>query len=297
MPPTRYDVNGKVVLITGGAQGIGLGLATALHRRGARLALVDVDGNAVSAAAAGFGSDRALGLVADVTNRDAITRAIDAVADRFGGIDVVVANAGIANTAATTRAMAPEEFERVVEVDLLGVYRTVHAALPQIVARRGQAVLVSSVYAFVNGMLVAPYAVSKAGVEQLGRALRVELANHGASATVAYFGFVDTHMVRKGFDEDPLAQRLERDVIAARPDQPRVRPRHRAHAAGPVGTPRGGRRAPARPRPGLIAGHRANAGRATARTPAGPPRERRPALTATAARVIRGSRSRLVKSF
>jgi NAD(P)-dependent dehydrogenase (short-subunit alcohol dehydrogenase family) len=215
MPPTRYDVNGKVVLITGGAQGIGLGLATALHRRGARLALVDVDGNAVSAAAAGFGSDRALGLVADVTNRDAIARAIDTVADRFGGVDVVVANAGIANTAATTRAMAPEEFERVVEVDLLGVYRTVHAALPQIVARRGQAVLVSSVYAFVNGMLVAPYAVSKAGVEQLGRALRVELANHGASATVAYFGFVDTHMVRKGFDEDPLAQRLERELLPA----------------------------------------------------------------------------------
>jgi NAD(P)-dependent dehydrogenase (short-subunit alcohol dehydrogenase family) len=215
MAQTRYDVNGKVVLITGGAQGIGLGLATALHRRGARLALVDLDGKTVAAAAAGFGSDRALGLVADVTNSGAIGDAVATVVDRFGGVDVVVANAGVANTAATTRVMAPEEFERVVEVDLLGVYRTVHAALPQIVARRGQAVLVSSVYAFVNGMLVAPYAVSKAGVEQLGRALRVELANHGASATVAYFGFVDTHMVRKGFDEDPLGQRLERELLPA----------------------------------------------------------------------------------
>lgn len=208
MAADRYDVNGKAVLITGGAQGIGLGLATALHQRGARLALVDLDGKTVADAAARFGSDRALGLVADVTNRDAITSAVDAAAERFGGIDVVVANAGIANTAATTRVMAPEEFERVVEVDLLGVYRTVHAALPQIVARRGQAVLISSVYAFVNGALMAPYAVSKAGVEQLGRALRAELANHGASATVAYFGFVDTHMVHKGLDEDPLASRL-----------------------------------------------------------------------------------------
>jgi NAD(P)-dependent dehydrogenase (short-subunit alcohol dehydrogenase family) len=213
MARNRYDINGKTVLITGGAQGIGLGLATALHRRGARLALVDLDGDTVAAAAAGFGSDRAIGLVADVTNRDAITSAVDAAVERFGGIDVVVANAGIANTAATTRVMAPEEFERVVEVDLLGVYRTVHAALPQIVARKGQAVLVSSVYAFVNGMLVAPYAVSKAGVEQLGRALRVELALHGASATVAYFGFVDTHMVHKGFDEDPLGHRLEHEVL------------------------------------------------------------------------------------
>jgi short-subunit dehydrogenase len=61
---------------------------------------------------------------------------------------------------------------------------------------------VSSVYAFLNGMLVSPYAVSKAGVEQLGRALRVELASHGASATVAYFGFVDTKMVQDVMDRD-----------------------------------------------------------------------------------------------
>jgi NAD(P)-dependent dehydrogenase (short-subunit alcohol dehydrogenase family) len=209
----RYDLNGKVVLITGGAQGIGHGLATALHQRGARLALVDLNGKRVADAAARFGSDRALGLVADVTNKDAMNNVVDTITDRFGGVDVVVANAGIANTAATTRVMSPEEFERVVEVDLLGVYRTVHAALPQIVARRGQAVLISSVYAFVNGMLMAPYAVSKAGVEQLGRALRAELANHGASATVAYFGFVDTHMVHKGLDEDPLAARLGRELV------------------------------------------------------------------------------------
>ncbi len=211
----RYDVNGKVALITGGAQGIGLGLATALHQRGAILALVDLDGKTVADAAARFGSDRAIGLVADVTNREAIGNVIDAVVERFGGIDVVVANAGIANTPQTTRVMAPEEFERVVEVDLLGVYRTIHAALPQIVARRGQAVLVSSVYAFVNGMLTAPYAASKAGVEQLGRALRSELAGHGASATVAYFGFVDTNMVHKAVDDDPLGSRLGRELLPA----------------------------------------------------------------------------------
>jgi NAD(P)-dependent dehydrogenase (short-subunit alcohol dehydrogenase family) len=87
------------------------------------------------------------------------------------------------------------------------VYRTVRAALPQIVARHGQAVLISSVYAFLNGALQSPYAASKAGVEQLGRALRVELTPHGASATVAYFGFVDTAMVRNPFEQDPLVER------------------------------------------------------------------------------------------
>jgi NAD(P)-dependent dehydrogenase (short-subunit alcohol dehydrogenase family) len=111
------------------------------------------------------------------------------------------------------RLLPSEEWERVVEVNLLGVYRTIRAGLEQIVARRGQAVLVSSIYAFANGSMASPYAVAKAGVEQLGRALRVELAPHGASATVAYFGWVDTRMVQDAFelraqvtgrDQDPL---------------------------------------------------------------------------------------------
>jgi NAD(P)-dependent dehydrogenase (short-subunit alcohol dehydrogenase family) len=204
-----YDVRGKVALITGGAQGIGLGIARGLDARGAKLALVDLNAEAAGEAAARFGSEHAIGLAADVTNTAAIGRAVDATVERFGGVDIVVANAGIAPTGATARVMPPEEFERVVEVDLLGVYRTVHAALPQIVAREGQAVLVSSIYAFVNGMLVSPYAVAKAGVEQLGRALRVELAQHGASATVAYFGFVDTYMVQHGFDHDPLGGEMD----------------------------------------------------------------------------------------
>jgi NAD(P)-dependent dehydrogenase (short-subunit alcohol dehydrogenase family) len=209
----RYDVNGKVALITGGAQGIGLGLAEALNARGAKLALVDIDGAKAGAEAARFGSENAIGLAADVRSRDAIESAIKSTVQRFGGLDVIVANAGIAPTAATARVMDPAEFERVVEIDLLGVYRTVHAALPYIVERRGQAVLTSSIYAFTNGMFVSPYAVSKAGVEQLGRALRVELRSHGVSATVAYFGFVDTAMVKQGFDADPLASSMLEQLI------------------------------------------------------------------------------------
>jgi NAD(P)-dependent dehydrogenase (short-subunit alcohol dehydrogenase family) len=199
----HYDVNGKVALITGGGRGIGLGLASALARRGAKLALVDVDEDAIAQAASQLGADRAIGLPADVTDADSIGGAVRATVERLGGLDIVVANAGIAPTPAPVRVMPPEEFERVIEVNLLGVYRTVYAGLEQIVARRGQAVLVSSVYAFMNGMLASPYATAKAGVEQLGRALALELAPHGASATVAYFGFVDTRMVREAIDERP----------------------------------------------------------------------------------------------
>jgi NAD(P)-dependent dehydrogenase (short-subunit alcohol dehydrogenase family) len=193
-----YDVRGRVALITGGARGIGFAIGEALARRGASVVLVDLDVFAVEEAAARLGG---LGLAADVTDRGAIEGAFAAAVERFGGVDIVVANAGIAPAPASVRVMPADEFERVIEVNLLGVYRTVRAGLEEVVARRGQLVLVSSVYAFVNGVTLSPYAVAKAGVEQLGRALRLELAPHGASATVAYFGFVDTEMVRQGVEQ------------------------------------------------------------------------------------------------
>jgi NAD(P)-dependent dehydrogenase (short-subunit alcohol dehydrogenase family) len=201
----RYEVAGKVAVITGGARGIGLGIAEALTARGASVALVDVHADDVAQSAERLGSDRAIGLGADVTDASQIEEAVAAATERFGGVDIVVANAGIAPTPAPIRVMDSAEFERVVEVDLLGVYRTVRAGMDEIVARRGQAVLVASVYAFLNGTMLSPYAVAKAGVEQLGRALRLELAVHGASATVAYFGFVDTEMVREAMEQRRLA--------------------------------------------------------------------------------------------
>jgi NAD(P)-dependent dehydrogenase (short-subunit alcohol dehydrogenase family) len=155
-----------------------------------------------------FDAERTLGLAADVTDREAIGNAVEATVARFGGLDVIVANAGIAPSVTTALAMDPDVFERVVEVDLLGVWRTVHAGLPQVAQRGGHIVLVASVYAFANGVGASPYAVAKAGVEQLGRALRVELAQHGASASVAYFGFIDTDMVHRTIDADPLADRM-----------------------------------------------------------------------------------------
>jgi NAD(P)-dependent dehydrogenase (short-subunit alcohol dehydrogenase family) len=149
-----------------------------------------------------------MGIAADVTDRGALRQAVARTVERFGGLDVVVANAGVASRGASFRAMTDEAFDRVLDVDTLGVVRTVEAAIGQIVARRGHVVVISSIYAFMNGVGVTPYAMSKAAVEQLGRALRVELAQHGASATVAYFGFIDTEMVHKGLDEDPVADKM-----------------------------------------------------------------------------------------
>jgi NAD(P)-dependent dehydrogenase (short-subunit alcohol dehydrogenase family) len=201
----QYDLNGKVALVTGAARGIGFATARALAARGASVVIVDLDHDAAVSAAAQVHDTNALGIAADVTDRSAMQRAVATTVERFGGLDVVVANAGIASRVASFRAMAPETFERVLDVNLMGVCRTVDAALGEIVHRRGHVVLISSIYAFTNGVGTTPYAMSKAAVEQFGRALRVELVPHGASATVAYFGFIDTEMVHRAIDQDPLA--------------------------------------------------------------------------------------------
>jgi NAD(P)-dependent dehydrogenase (short-subunit alcohol dehydrogenase family) len=204
-----FDLNGKVALVTGAARGIGFETARQLQARGASVAMVDLDAQQAREAAERIG-ERAVGVAADVTDDAAIRQAVAETVERFGGLDVAVANAGIAQRQlATVRSIGVEEWERVFEVDMLGVWRTVRAALPQIVERHGHIVLVSSAYAFVNGILNSPYAAAKAGVEALGRSLRAELAPLGASAGVAYFGWVDTAMVRDAAEQQHFDRMLE----------------------------------------------------------------------------------------
>ena len=205
----RYDLAGKVALVTGGARGIGFATGRALVARGASVVVVDLDAEAAQAAAARLHDSRAIGLAADVADRGAIHQAVAASVDRLlGGLDVVVANAGIGPTYATLRATAVETFDRVIDVNLTGVVNTVRAALPEVTRNAGHVVLVASVYAFQNGVGVASYAMSKAGVEQLGRALRLELVPHGASASVAYFGLIDTELVHQTIDADPAVNQM-----------------------------------------------------------------------------------------
>lgn len=206
-----FDLNGKVALVTGAARGIGFETARQMHMRGASVAVLDLDAEEAREAAERIGK-RAIGIGADVTDHGAMQAAVATTVETFGGLDVAVANAGIAQARlATVRGIGTEEWERVFEVDLLGVWRTARAALPQIVERRGHIVLTSSAYAFVNGVLNSPYAAAKSGVESLGRSLRAELLPLGASAGVAYFGWVDTKLVQDAF-EQPHSGRMQENL-------------------------------------------------------------------------------------
>ncbi|WP_330181796.1 SDR family oxidoreductase [Nocardia sp. NBC_01503] len=203
-----HRVAGQTVLITGAGQGIGHELAVLLHERGARVVLVDIDGHAVAAIAHRLG-DRALAVTADVTDREAMRQAVIRTVAHFGTLDVVVANAGVVPRPATLRIMDGADFDRVIDINLTGVFNTVRPALDHIVTAHGHVVVISSCAAFAPGMAGAPYMISKAAVEQLGRALRVELAPFGATAGIAYFGIVDTDMTRATLDRDELGRDLD----------------------------------------------------------------------------------------
>ncbi|MFI6756591.1 short-chain dehydrogenase/reductase [Rhodococcus coprophilus] len=203
----RMNLAGKVALVTGAAQGIGRAVAEDLAAQQVKVAIVDVDRGANEALAAALG-DRTLAITADVRDRQAMTTAVASTVSRFGGLDVVVANAGVTPTPATLRTMSDDEFDRTIGINLTGVYNTVRPALDHIVAAGGHVVVVSSCAAFAPGAGGSPYMISKSAAEQLGRALRVELAAHGATAGVAYFGLVDTAMTHDMLDADDLGREV-----------------------------------------------------------------------------------------
>ena len=134
-----------------------------------------------------------------MTDWDALQRPWTRTVERFGGIDVVIANAGIAPFG-TVATIDPDAFERTIEVNLLGVWRTVRTALPHVVARQGYILPIASLAAALHPPMLAHYAATKAGVEAFCDSLRAEIAHTGTRVGVAYFSFIDTDMVREGLD-------------------------------------------------------------------------------------------------
>jgi NAD(P)-dependent dehydrogenase (short-subunit alcohol dehydrogenase family) len=191
------QLSGKRVLITGAARGIGAALAERLYQRGARPVLIGLESERLAATAAACGN--APWQFCDVADRDSVGSAVAASAEALGGLDVVVANAGIAAQLPLVGGDA-EVMDRVVDVNLMGVYNTIWAAGSHVSHPDGYFIVVSSIAAAVHLPLMGAYNATKAAVEALGNTLRVELRPSGAKVGVAYFAELDTDMTRRGFD-------------------------------------------------------------------------------------------------
>ncbi|OBI80615.1 SDR family oxidoreductase [Mycobacterium sp. E740] len=199
------SVKGKVALITGGANGIGEEVARRLHDKGAKLVLTDVDGDRLAQVAARLGSESVVTVVADVRDLAAMESAVAKGVERFGGIDIVMANAGIA-TYGSVLGVDPQAFQTLIDVNVVGVFHTVRAALPSVIERRGYVLIVSSAAAYAASAGMAPYDASKAAVEHFASALRLEVAHRGVDVGSAHMLWIDT----------PLVQESKSDLSSAR---------------------------------------------------------------------------------
>ena len=190
------SVNGKVALITGGANGVGAEVARRLHDKGARVVLTDVDEVLLKEVATRLDEDRVLAAVADVRDLSAMQNAVDKGIERFGGIDIVVANAGI-GTYGSVLQVDPEAFRTLIDVNVVGVFHTVRATLPSVIDRQGYVLIVSSGAAYLAFPGLAPYNAAKAGVEHFANALRLEVAHLGVDVGSAHMSWIDTPLVRE----------------------------------------------------------------------------------------------------
>ena len=195
MAASSERLQGQRVLITGAARGIGAALARRLHARGATVAVAGLEPELLAEVADAVGGPC---WTCDVADRARVDEVVAAAVDALGGLDVVVANAGVAAQLPIVGG-DPELFDRTISVNVLGTYNTLRAAGPHLSHPRGYAVAISSLGGVVHVPLMGAYSASKAAVEALGNTLRQELRPYGGRVGVAYFAELDTDMTSRGF--------------------------------------------------------------------------------------------------
>ena len=208
--PDLSVLRGQRILVTGAARGIGAALAERLASHGARLALVGLEPETMRAVSRRCGEGTFLS-ECDVSSSERVTEAIDAAAEALGGLDVVVANAGIA-TGGPLRSQALRAWERVIEINLMGVMYTDRAALPHLERSGGYLLNIASSAAALRAPGMTAYCAAKAGVEAVSDCLRIEMQPLGVQIGVAYFLFLDTDMVNDSEREMPMVQRARAEM-------------------------------------------------------------------------------------
>ncbi|MFE8955923.1 SDR family oxidoreductase [Streptomyces althioticus] len=202
---SRVSLEGKVAVVTGAARGVGELLARKLSARGVKVALVGLEPDALKDVSARLHSDSDH-WHADVTDPEAMARVAGEVRERFGRVDIVVANAGVATGGPFTES-DPDAWRRVIEVNLIGSAVTARAFLPLLAESRGYLLQIASLAAITPAPMMTAYCASKSGVEAYAHALRAEVAHRGVKVGVGYLSWTDTDMVR-GADQDDVMREL-----------------------------------------------------------------------------------------
>lgn len=201
----RRSLEGQVVVVTGAARGVGELLARKLSARGAKLALVGLEPDELKKVSERLHSESDHWF-ADVTDHEAMARVAQEVKQRFGKIDVVVANAGVAAGGPFVDS-DPDAWRRVIEVNLIGGAVTGRAFLPVLMESRGYFLQIASLAAMTPAPMMTAYCASKSGVEAFAHSLRAEVAHRGVKVGVGYLSWTDTDMVR-GADQDDVMREL-----------------------------------------------------------------------------------------
>lgn len=203
----------RIAVVTGAARGIGRACAERLMAEGAKLVMADIDAKRLHESASAIGED-VLAVVTDVGKKDQVEALVAAAVERFGRIDIMVNNAGIAmvqDFLDVTKA----DYDRVLGINLEGAFWGTQAAARQMVAQGGGGVIInmSSINSGLANPRVATYAISKGGMNQITGTAAVAFAPHGIRVVGVGPGTIDTDMIHTGFVSDAT----DRVILARTP--------------------------------------------------------------------------------
>ena len=214
-----HRFNDKTVLVTGAASGIGLAAARRFLDEGARVVMLDIDEAALREAAAGLPQDRVLVQVGDTADKQTAATAVKAAVERFGGLHILVNNAGMATEGDITQT-SEEDFERVLAVNVAGYFHMAKAAMPELVKTKGSIVMTSSVSGLGGDWNLFAYNTSKGAVSNMVRAMAMDAGKDGVRVNAVNPSFTKTGMTEDMVSNPELVAKFRERMPLGAPEDP-----------------------------------------------------------------------------